>query len=264
MPFLIDLVPAAARVMGLFLAAPFFSSRLLPMRFRLAFAGLIAVCLISGAARLGTMPEIVPVSPPPGGVGGLALLAAAEGFVGFLLGWASLLVMGAVRGAAALLSEAMGLSAAGVLNPSGDNADGPLRTLHGAFALFLFLTLDLHHAVLRMVARSFEVLPAGSLASEGAAWGMGRLVFSTGAYLFEAGLLIALPVVAALLLVTVAQGALARVVPELEFFAFGFPLRAILGLSALLFSLSFLTEACQTFLEAALEEGQVVLEGVAG
>jgi flagellar biosynthesis protein FliR len=264
MPFPIDLVPAAARVLGIFLSAPFFSSRLLPMRFRLAFAVLLGLSLISGAAHPGAMAGTAPVSPPPGDMGGLALLAAGEMFVGFLLGWASLLVMGAVRGAAALLSEAMGLSAVGVLDPSGGDADGPLRTLHGAFALFLFLTLDLHHAALRMVARSFEVLPAGSLASEGAVWGMGRLAFSAGGYLFEAGLLMALPVVAALLLVTVAQGALGRVIPELDFFAFGFPLRAIVGLSALLFSLSFLTEACRMFLEAALEEGQAVLEGVAG
>jgi flagellar biosynthetic protein FliR len=69
-----------------------------------------------------------------------------------------------------------------------------------------------------------------------------------GAEIFRAGLWIALPVVVLLLFVNLALGIVARVAPQMNVFAVGFPLTVTLGLIGLLATLPLM----QAPLEAVL------------
>ncbi len=260
-----DFLFAGARTLGLFLAVPFFSSRLLPFRFRLALAALFVIALpatlrgtAAGGAATAAGAAAASFSDPRGAL--LCLLG--EALLGLALGWSGLLVLGAIRGAAALIADQIGLSLGGAVSVAGE--DGPaLRSFHAALGIFIFLALDLHHAFLRSLAESFTWLPPGSLTGDGAASALGMLALSAGSHLFEAALVIAFPVMSVLLLVSVAQGALSRVLGELDFFAFGITLRAAVGLCVVFWTLPRLAGVSQGLLSGALESGREMLSRLA-
>ena len=71
-----------------------------------------------------------------------------------------------------------------------------------------------------MLIESFQLLPVGgtALAADGF-----RVLATWTATMFSAGVLLALPLVAALLIANIAMGVLSRVAPQLNLFAVGFP-----------------------------------------
>jgi flagellar biosynthesis protein FliR len=87
-------------------------------------------------------------------------------------------------------------------------------------ATLVFLGLDGHLILVGVLAESFHTLPIG-LGGIGAD-GLWRLAGQAG-WLFSASLLIALPVVTALLIVNLSFGVMSRATPSLNVFTLGFP-----------------------------------------
>lgn len=258
MSFVVSYLPCLARVAGLLVAVPFFSSRLLPLRLRVAFVVLYLLCVPAVMLRVESH-DTFSLSDPLT----VVLTMVGEALVGLCLGWASLLVMGAIRGAAQSLSDQIGLSLGGVMDPlSEGSGQSVLQGFYGSFAVFIFLSLDLHRAFLRGVTESFLSLPPGSFAYEGAVPALGALLLSAGLFLFESALLMAFPLMAVLLLTSLAQGALARVLPELDFFAFGFTVRAAVGLLVVLFSLPFISQFSQNLFLVAFEDARTLVKSL--
>jgi flagellar biosynthetic protein FliR len=107
-----------------------------------------------------------------------------------------------------------------------------LSDLKSTFALLVFIGMDFHHALLRLVAGSFEILPLAALAPRAGALGrsVGDLATEQGGLVFSLGAQMAMPVTVVLLLVTVALAFLARAVPEVNVFTLGFIVKLGLGL----------------------------------
>jgi flagellar biosynthetic protein FliR len=249
-------LPGAARLVGILITVPVFSSRLLPWRLRIAFLLLVLLSL--------------PGLRPPGGMGApeapapAALSAVAELFVGAAIGWWALLSLAAARGAAVFLSDQIGFSLGGVMDPLAEEGQHPLRSFHAALAIFIFLAANMHHAFLRLFSESLAILPPGTVGTSGVEALLPRAAALGGAFLLEAAFQIALPVLAVLLLVSVVQGILTRAVPELEFFVFGFPIRAVAGIAAIVATLPAFAALEEGLFRAALEEGRQSLRILAG
>jgi flagellar biosynthetic protein FliR len=260
----------AARLAGVCVTVPVFSSRHVPLRFRLAIVTLLVVCApavvppteilepsnpsaLSGSGGLGAP---VSVEAPSIDLLALAVPIAAELLVGATLGALGLVALAAVRGAASLISDQIGFSLGGVIDPNTSGDERPLGTFHALLAVVIFLSADLHHAWLRAFSQSFAVLPPGGLPNGSAPEVIERLVLQGGFMLFEAAFSMALPVLAAMLIMTILQGVLTRAIPELEFFVFGFPVRAAVGLGVLLVSLPLIAGAQESLFRGALEEGR--------
>jgi len=93
-------------------------------------------------------------------------------------------------------------------------------------AALLFLSLDGHLVLVQVMTDSFRTLPVGITGlSRGGVW---QLVSWAG-WIFTGGVLIALPAIAALLIVNVSFGVMTRAAPQLNIFAVGFPITLILG-----------------------------------
>lgn len=209
----------AARTAGLFVAAPLFGNRALPARVKAA-----AVLALAGAlAPLVPQPSVHPAS-----VAGMSILVVEFG-LGLTLGLALRVAFAAVDLAGELAGLQMGLGFATFFDPQSSASAAVLAQLLGLIAALIFFALDGHLLAIALIADSFERLPPGSLASADTPLELVRW----GATVFEAGLLLALPVVGALLLGNLALGALARAVPQLGLFAIGFPLQLLVGLALL-------------------------------
>jgi flagellar biosynthetic protein FliR len=73
-----------------------------------------------------------------------------------------------------------------------------------------------------------------------------------GGTIFAAGLQIALPVLAAMLIANLALGVLTRTAPQLNLFAVGFPVTLMVGLLLLMILLPYLAQPLQQMIEQAL------------
>jgi flagellar biosynthesis protein FliR len=257
-------IPACGRILGLFLTIPVFSSRLIPISLRLALVGLLAL----GLPAVLRLDNVLPTSVGSAGATvdplRFALVLGSELLIGVCLGWYVLLLAAAVRGAAVFISEQTGFSLGGVLDPLQGGDEPALRTLHALFAVFLFLSLDIHHLVLRGFVESYQVLPAGFLFDVGLPAVLGKGLIFAAARLFEVTVFLAFPVTVLLLLVTLVQGVLMRVVPELEFFVFAFPLRAIVGIGLTALSMPLLSRALESLYRRGIEDGWSLVKSATG
>ena len=93
-------------------------------------------------------------------------------------------------------------------------------------ATLLFVILNGHLLLVELVVESFRVLPVGDtgLTSQGY-WKLA----SWGSQMFIGALLVAIPAVAALLVVNMSMGIITRAAPQLNIFAVGFPMMILLG-----------------------------------
>jgi flagellar biosynthetic protein FliR len=121
----------------------------------------------------------------------------------------------------------------------------------------LFQLMDGKHYLMRSVAASFDVFPAGAALPSAA---LAELLSSGFGSLFELGARVAAPVSGLLLLVNGLIGFLNRVTPQLSIFNVGFPLTVAAGLLGTLCSLP----ALAALFSAAHEGVQASLAGLLG
>lgn len=229
-----------ARLLGLFSAAPLFGNRMVPQRVRLA-VGLATAFAILPA--LPPMPEV-----PADSLLALAILAQ-QAFIGIAMGFAMRLMFAAVDVAGELIGLQMGLSFAVFFSPQTGGQTSVIAEFLGLMTLLIFVAMDGHLLLVKIVVTSFEWLPVGRLPkAEG--W---KLVVSYAAVMFASALLMALPMIAALLITNTALGVLTRAAPQLNLFAVGFPVTLSVGFVVLLLSLGTFAPVLQKLFERGFE-----------
>ncbi len=217
------------RMSGLFVVAPLFSNRSFPMQVRVLGAFLIALVAFPAVAHLAPAGTFAAVFRTPY----TALLGAAgELGIGWLIGMTAALIIWSGELAGHFVGQEIGYSLGDVLDPVSENQGSPTTQLFFLFALLVFIALNGHHLVLLALAKSFSAAPPGAFPfgyDDGS-----FLVSEGGGALWAQALQIALPVMIALFLVTVAMAILARAVPEMNVFIFGFAIRVLFGLFVLI------------------------------
>jgi flagellar biosynthetic protein FliR len=220
------LVLMGARVSGLFLIAPVFSGRQVPMMVRAALIVLFTVLLQPAAlASAGAVPAIT------------APAVTSEVLVGFGIGLGAAVLIGAAELAGDLMTIQMGLSGAALLDPLSNTTIGVLGTFTQLMALTLILAVNGHLVMLDAIAASARALPIGTPLN--AASGIASML-SMGGTLFSVGLRFAAPVIAAVLVANVALAVLSRAAPQLNILSVAFPVQIGIGLFALVAALPFI------------------------
>lgn len=223
----------AVRILALLAAAPVFSNAGVPRQIRLATG--LAISLAIAPA----LPEIPPV--PPGSWQGLAVLGQ-QMLIGFLMGFTLRLMFTAVDVAGELIGLQMGLSFASFFDPQNSSQTTVVSSFLGVFTTLLFISMNGHLLMLSVLAESFHLLPVS--ATPFAAKGFAALL-TWSAVIFSAGLMLALPLITALLIANISLGVLARIAPQLNIFAIGFPITLVSGLVVLTLSLPHFGAALQ-------------------
>lgn len=206
------------RIAGFFMAAPIFGARLVPIRVRLIFA------LSVTAVIYRTIDEVPPVDALSlSGVLVVAYQVAIGVMMGFVL--QILFQIGAVGGQ--IIAMQSGLGFAQMMDPvNGVN----VATVSQFFIIssnLIFLSMNGHLMVFQMLVESFNTLPIGPQLFPASRF---FDIATYGAWMFQSAMLIALPAVVALLTVNISFGVMARVAPQLNIFAIGFPFTLMLGL----------------------------------
>src|SRR5205823_2802062 len=143
----------------------------------------------------------------------LGLAATAELAFGILLGLSASLFFTAIAGAGEIISQQLGLSLAQIFDPTTGDEQPLLGHFHLAFATIIFLLMNGHHAVIRILAETFHAVPLGS-----ASIAQLNLDLLTG-LLHSATFLaiqLAAPLVLTMVLVDLTLGMATRLVPQLN------------------------------------------------
>jgi flagellar biosynthetic protein FliR len=241
-----------ARIFALLASAPFFNNVAQPQRIRLMVGLVITIALVP---VLPPMPVV-----PAGSWVGFAIIVQ-QILIGLLLGFTLRIAFSAIDIAGDLIGMQMGLSFAVFYDPQNAGQTAVLSEFLGLFAVLIFLALNGHLLTLSVLAESFKLLPIAATPF-GAGGFASFLAWSS--ILFSAGLLLALPLIAALLIANLAMGVLARVAPQLNIFAVGFPVTLMSGFIVLMFSIPYLGAALERLFDQAFRAMGAVMRAAAG
>ena len=176
--------------------------------------------------------------------------------IGIAMGFSMRLVFAAAQTAGEFVGLQMGLSFASFFDPSTGANTAVLSRLFNIVAMLTFLALDGHLLVLAALVRSFDTLPVAAIQLHQNGWGV---VVEWGKTVFVSGLLLALPLICALLTINLAMGILNRAAPQLSVFSVGFPVSLIVGVVLL----TVVLPNSGPFLEALFESGLSTMSRVA-
>ena len=211
---------AFSRALGLAVTAPAFATSGLDPRYRVLLAAMIAFLLWPVIEASGAND---PIRSGPA----LGLACCVEAIVGGALGWSAALIVAGARQAGEIVASQTSFSAAALLDPEAGDELTALGHLYALVALGVFLALDGPVALVRSLAESYRVIPAGggSLSVETA-----EAAFKQVGLALELAIKGAAPVAVAMTLAGVALGLLGRAAPSLQLLAAAMPVRALVGL----------------------------------
>jgi flagellar biosynthetic protein FliR len=160
----------------------------------------------------------------------LAGWAAAEASFGIALGIAVAVVMEAFGFAAQVLGVQAGFGFASTIDPNTEADSGILLVLAQLIASLLFFALGFDRRMLLVFAQSLERIPPGSFFLPATAI---PGIIQIASVLFSAGVRLALPVTALLLMIDFALALLGRLNAQLQLISLAFPIKILTGLAML-------------------------------
>jgi flagellar biosynthetic protein FliR len=217
----------------------------------------IALALAAGLLvfpSLGLSPNGVPPD-----VFSLAIAGAGELLLGVLMGFTWRMVFEGIQLAGQLAGYQMGLAVAEVIDPGSEDQVALLSQMTTLLAMVVFLAMNGHHGFVRLLAASYaHVPPFGFGADARLIEGLIRLTAES----FVIGIQAGAPVIAALLLATIAFGLVARTVPQLNIFVVSMPLNIALGLLFFGLSLPYLLSFLGDLFGGAARQALQLLQAV--
>lgn len=214
---------ALARCAGLVCVAPPLRLSGMTLRTRLLLAVVLAALVVplhSGTTHIPLDARLLP-------------LLAAQAVLGAVLGLGTLVPIAAAQGAGALLSSLAGISLAETYDPQNPAAT-PLERLMYLLAVGTFFAVGGHRLLVGSLLESFSVFPPDQVPWIRPAGELAALLTHQCTAL---ALQLALPVVAALLVVVLATALIGRVLPQLHLFSVGLGGNVLAGLGTLMIAL---------------------------
>lgn len=212
-----DFLWPLTRIGALFSAAPVFDMRQIPIRFRLMLAVLITLLV---------QPVLDPSPVVPVFSVDALLITAQQIVIGFALGFLLQMAFQALVFGGQVMAYSMGLGFANMMDPTNGVQVPVIAQFWLILAMLAFVMVNGHLILISAIVDSFTVIPI-------AVDGMGRAgiweLLSWASRMFAAGLLMALPVIIALLLINIGMGVVSRAAPQLNIFAIGFPITLMTG-----------------------------------
>jgi len=234
------------RILGLIATAPLFGNLSIPVRVKVGLGVMLSIVI---APTVPEVPAIDPMSLPG------FLILIQQLVIGLAMGFAMRIVFAAVEMAGEVSGLTMGFGFATFFDPQTRGRSSAISQFLTLLTLMIFLALNIHLMMLSTLADSFVTMP---ISATPAGTGGFKQLANWGGLIFSAGVQLALPILAALLLTNIALGVLTRAAPQLNLFGIGFPITLGGGLLVLMLMLPYLA----TPLERLFHEGLGVVRQI--
>lgn len=229
-PLLDHLIPftlVVARLGGLMLLGPVFSSVAMPARLRAMVAVILGLALYQMMPAGSSFPRDVDLL-------GLVGLLVAETGIGMVIGLLAMLPLTALELAGMTMGHQMGLGLARSYNPELQSESDVLGQMLYIFAVLSYIALGGIDTLFVTLARTYAQVPVGAASFGTAPLELMTAVMSSG---FELALRVAAPVALIVLAVLVVIGLIGKTVPQLNVMTLGFMVKIPIGLALLAASL---------------------------
>ena len=158
------------------------------------------------------------------------------------------------------IATSCGLGYAMQVDPSSGTSSPVISQILTLFLIVIFISIDGHLIILRILLDSYELIPIGANLNLGVMVANG---ISAAGSMFLAATIIMLPIAGLTLMINIAIGVVTRSAPTLNLFSFGFPITMIGAFIILYFSTNSLAFSFSDLINEAIETFQIYLEDVA-
>jgi len=210
------------------MSIPIFDSRGIPLLFKIALAFATGIVLFP-LLKLDAVPLVSDSFT-------LGISVAGEIFFGLAIGFSVKLIFAGIQLAGQLAGYQMGLAIANVMDPATSEQVPLLAQFNNLIGLLVFLSINAHHWFFKALEESFRLIPPLNASFSSSL--LEHLVQLSG-NMFVIALQVGAPVIAAMLLTSVAFGLVARTVPQMNVFVVAMPLKVGVGLLFVGFGLPY-------------------------
>ncbi len=230
------------RIAALFSVAPVVSSPFVPLRIKVAIAVVLTLFVLPQQGTAHTF-EVFST------VGFVQIVTQLS--LGLAMGFILRLVFNALTIAGENIAVTMGLGFAQITDPVNGVTVPIISQFLTIVATLLFLALDGHLALIKVILSSFSFLPVGATFNQpDIFWN----VVSWATNMFSGALMVAIPAVTALLITNSALALMTRAAPQLNVFSVGFPITILLGLVIIALTLPSISTVFQHLINSAFEQ----------
>lgn len=216
------------RILGFIAIAPPFGNNGVPVRVKIALGVFLALIV---APTIPALNNVDPLS-----ITGIAVLMQ-QLVIGLAMGFIVRVIFAGVEMAGEVIGLTMGLGFATFYDPQTRGRSSAIAQFLVIITTLLFLSLNVHLAMFEALINSFKNIPISTSLSMG--FSVQRLAI-WGKEIFKIGMLLSIPLVAALLITNIALGILTRAAPQLNIFGIGFPITIMVGFLMLMLILPYL------------------------
>ena len=214
------------RLSAMMYAFPFFGSPAIARRVKILITMVLSFMLLPvvGVDGLGL----------DWGLGKLSLALGRELAVGLVIGFGTKFMFEAFSLAGTFAGRQMGFAMADLIDPITSTPQSMVGQFWSLVAILLFLAVDGHHYLIRLMVQNFHLVP---LATGRLSPATGRMLINGSNDMFSLALKLAAPAVILTLMLDVGIGVLSRALPRLQVFFVALPLKLFVGVLALAVSL---------------------------
>jgi len=207
------------RISTALIASPVFGSKIIPTIPKLFLSMVLAYIVFL------TIDRSVISGIPTGYM--IIILSIKEAITGLILGFMLQFVFWGVSYAGTLIGFDMGLTMAEVFNPASEDSNNIIGEFIYYGALMMFFLINGHHYIISSLKHSFSVIPLGKFTVTEPVY---DLIIIYSASVFVIAVKIASPIMVSFFLVHIAEGILARIIPNMQVFFVTQPLKIGIGI----------------------------------
>lgn len=206
------------RISSMLMTMVVFGSQNVPTRLRLAAALAITMAV---APALPPMPQVAMFSLES------VLIIGQQILIGVAVGMFTQFLMHTFVMAGQFIGMQTSLGFANVVDPGNGQSVPVIGQVFLMLATLIFLVIDGHLVLIRMLADSFHTIPIGRQGFDVGTW---RTLSDWFSWVFAAALTMSISELVALLVINIAFGVMTRAAPQLNIFSIGFPVTMLSGL----------------------------------
>jgi flagellar biosynthesis protein FliR len=237
------------RVSSMLSFVPIFSAIQIPLLVRFGLGLALAFVIAQGVHVIA-----------PLDLGGLTAAVFSQVFIGAAFGFVAFLIFTGIQFAGEVIDLQVGFGVVNVINPTTQQQVTIIGELELALATLIYLAVDAHHFLIEGMAGSFSLVPLPFVAIQPGFDADIVGFFTRVMYLvFQ----IAGPIAIALFVTNSGLALMARVAPQMNIFAVGFPLQILVGLTMLIVTMPLLGVVLPAVFEETPRELDAVLRHMA-
>jgi flagellar biosynthetic protein FliR len=239
------------RISAMFIAAPVFGHKAIPIIIKLALSLILAYIVFLTIDKSNISIEL--------NLASLVVYSIKEIITGLIMGYILNFVFWGISFAGHIIGFDMGLMFAEVLNPFEETQSNIIGEILFFTAVMIFLLINGHHYIITGLVASFSAIPLAKYTINEPVY---HLLLKFSFTVFTIAVKIASPILVAFFLVHLAEGIIARVIPNIQIFFVSQPLKIGLGVTMIITLIPFYIYAIKSLLHGYEEQLLKLIKGM--